>query len=309
MDLEGLAGRLIARLQSKDLVEAWGAKMAVELEQEAFQRDPAFIERLLPLMELFVSYFDAEVRGLARVPAKSPVLMVGNHSGGTLTPDTSALIAAWYRARGADDPLLLLALDALFAIPKFNTLCRKLGLIPASEGNADRALADGLSLLVYPGGAREAFRPYRERNRIDFAGRKGFVKLALRTGVTVVPVVGQGAHDSLYVLSRGDQIAAQMGMDRMRLGIMPVLVQAPWGLSTPMFPGIPLPAKIIVEVCPPLDWSAYGPDDARDPGVLQRCYDEITDVMQATLTRLAEENPYPLLSRFSRRHAATRSTP
>ena len=51
---------------------------------------------------------------------------------------------------------------------------------------------DGAILLVYPGGDREVFRTWRDRNRIDFGGRLGFVRLALRTGVPVVPA-GSGA--------------------------------------------------------------------------------------------------------------------
>jgi len=79
--------------------------------------DPEFMAKLLPYMELFASYFDAEVRGLDRLPAKGPVMVVGNHSGGIFTPDTSALYVAWYRERGFDEPLLGMAFDAAFSWP------------------------------------------------------------------------------------------------------------------------------------------------------------------------------------------------
>ena len=131
-------------------------------------------------MELFASWFDAEVRGLERVPEKGPVLLVGNHSGGLLVPDTSALFAAWYRHFGLERPLLGLAFDALFSVPGLKDLMRRLGEIPASPENAEAALAKGAALLVYPGGAHETFRPWSDRNLIDFGGHSGFVKLALR---------------------------------------------------------------------------------------------------------------------------------
>jgi 1-acyl-sn-glycerol-3-phosphate acyltransferase len=277
--------------------------MKVELAAPPLQRDAATVRAILPLMDLFNRYFDARVRGMEHVPVSRQVLLVGNHSGGVLTPDTTALLAAWFHARGADDPLALLALDALFAIPRFGPMVRRLGLIPASEGNAGRALDAGASLLVYPGGAHEAFRPWRDRNRIDFANRKGFIKLALRRRLPVVPVVGHGGHETLFVLSRGERLARLMGMDRMRVGVCPILFQPPWGFTTAAFPGLPLPARIRVDVLPALDWSAYGPDDADDPRAVDRCYEDITARMQSRLDALARESPRPLLDRFRRAEA------
>jgi hypothetical protein len=59
-----------------------------------------------------------------------------------------------------------------------------------------------------------------------------------------------------------------------------------------------MPVKITVQVCEPLDWSEYGPECADDPEVVGRCYAELLEIMQSTLTQLAESNPYPLLSRI-----------
>jgi 1-acyl-sn-glycerol-3-phosphate acyltransferase len=36
---------------------------------------------------------------------------------------------------------------------------------------------------------------------IHFAGRKGFIKLALREGVPIIPAISHGAHDTLIVLA------------------------------------------------------------------------------------------------------------
>ena len=114
------------------------------------------------------------------------MLLVGNHSGGLLVPDTTAVISAWYRHRGLDSPLVGLAFDGMFAIPGMESLMRKIGEIPASPENAGRALDAGAAVLVYPGGANEAFRPWTERNRIVLGGHKGFIRLALAKGVPVV---------------------------------------------------------------------------------------------------------------------------
>ena len=280
------------------LFEQISQHMDAKVAEDPFQRDEAFIERLLPMMDLYSRYFDGEVTGFETLPESGPILLVGNHSGGTVVPDTAITIAAWYRERGIEDPLLGLAFDGVFSVPGFETLMRKLGQVPASHENAERALDAGHSLLVYPGGAREAFRPWTDRNQIEFSGHRGFVKLALRTGVPVVPVVAHGGHHTTFVMSRGDGFAERLGLDKFRVSVAPILFQVPWGVSLPLLPGIPLPAKVKVEIGPPVDWSAYGPEAADDPEIVDRCYTEVTAKMQTTLDRLALETPYPLAKRL-----------
>ncbi len=284
----------------RGFLNKWAEVTESELQQPARQFDPAFMRKLVLKMETFTRYFDAEVRGMERVP-KSPVLLIGNHSGGVVTPDTSAVYVAWYRTRGFEDPLMGLAFDAIFGVPGWRDLMRKIGQMPANVENAEAALKDGNSVLLYPGGSYEVFRPWKDRNRIVFNERKGFIRLALKAGVPVVPVVGHGGHETTFVLTRGERLVKLLGAERVRLDGVPLMFQLPWGVSSPALPGIPLPAKITVQVCEPLDWSSFGPDGANDPEVLDRCYEEITSIMQRTLDALAADNPRPLLGRFRRR--------
>ena len=275
----------------------WAEATEANLQKPARQFDSEFMRKLVPKMELFSSYFRAEVRGMDRVP-QSPVLLIGNHSGGIITPDTSALYAAWYSARGFEDPLMGLAFDGIYSVPGWGELMRKIGQMPASMDNARTALGDGCSVLLYPGGSYEVFRPWKDRNRVVFNGRKGFIRLALQAGVPVVPVVGHGGHETTIVLARGERFVKLLGLERVRMDGAPLLFQVPWGVSVPAMPGVPLPAKITVQVCEPLDWSRFGPEGADDPEVLEQCYQEVTSLMQTTLDTLAIENPRPLLSRF-----------
>jgi 1-acyl-sn-glycerol-3-phosphate acyltransferase len=293
--------RALQRLMETGLWNRWAEATEAHLQEPALQFDPDFMRKLVPKMELFARYFGAEVRGMDRVPP-SPVLLIGNHSGGVVTPDTSALYAAWYRHRGFADPLMGLAFDGIYGVPGWRELMRKIGQMPASMENASAALRAGSSVLLYPGGSYEVFRPWRDRNRIVFKGRKGFIRLALETGVPVVPVVGHGGHETTFVLTRGERLVELLSLDKVRMDGAPLLFQLPWGISTPLTPGIPLPAKITVQVCEPLDWSRFGPEGAQDPAVLERCYQEITSIMQGTLDVLVQENPRPLVSRFRSPH-------
>lgn len=298
-DLRNLGATLAERLRTLDPIAVWAAATEREIQEEPFQRDVEFLRTLLPLMEIMNRYFDAEVTGFENVPAAGPVLLVGNHSGGILTPDTTAFFTAWYRARGLESPLVALAFDAAFGIPGFRDLMRKIGEVPANRANASAALDAGLPVLVYPGGDHEIARPWIERDRVDFNGRKGFVELALRKQVPVVPVVSHGGHSSVLILSRGEWLGDLFGSARVRTRAFPIALQIPWGLSPLGLPGFPLPAKITTEVLPAMDWSHLGPGAADDPAIVQRCYEEVVDVMQATLSRLAAERPYPVLSRLA----------
>jgi 1-acyl-sn-glycerol-3-phosphate acyltransferase len=293
-----LPQELLERLKDLDPVDLWAKSTSARLAEPSFQRDERFLQALLPVLELLSRYFDGEVRGLENAPEQGPMLLVGNHSGAPIVPDFSVLVAAWYRERGLDSPLFGLTFDAAFGVPGFDQIVRKIGGVPANHDNAERALDERAAVIVYPGGFHEAFRPWSDRNKIDFAGHKGFVRLALRHQVPVVPVVSHGSHNITVVLARGDWLAQKLRLSRVRFPNVPIVWQIPWGLSIPFVPGVPLPAKVTVQVCEAVDWSAFGPDDADDPEVVDRCYEEITGVMQATLDGLVRERPYPLLSRL-----------
>jgi len=259
--------------------------------------DPEYIcEKLLPVMQRVNRYYDGEVSGLANVPDR-PALLVGNHSGGLVSPDTGILLENWYRRFGAERRLALLTFDLAMAIPGFGDLCRKLGSLPAGHDAAEAALASGASVMVYPGGDYEVFRPFWHRNHIDFGGRNGFIRLALRTGVPVVPVVSHGGHHTMTVLTRGDGFARAMKLDRVRTKVFPFALGGPLGV-TPAFLKLPLPAKIEVRILEPIDFSALGPDAADDPEVVAACFEEVTGRMQASLTAMAKETPFPVLSRI-----------
>ena len=158
-------------------------RIAAGRADTSLQRDPDFIRRQLPAIARYTSYFTPEVRGLDRLPAEGPVLLVGNHSCLFYMPEVWTCGQAIMSRRGIGAPAYLLAYDLLFAMPGIGPFLRQLGAVPASTDEAESALARGACVLVYPGGDLEACRPWTQRNKVDFAGRKGFVRLALRCGV------------------------------------------------------------------------------------------------------------------------------
>ena len=251
----------------------------------------------MAVVEHLLSWFDPDVRGFEHVPDDGPFLIVGNHSGGIYMPDFWAFLAHWVRVRGAEAPLYSMGFDFLFSIPGWGDLARRMGAVPASPANAGRLLDDGLPVIVYPGGDQDDYRPWTERHRIDLHGRKGFVRLALRQRVPVVPLVAHGSHDVIFVLTRGERFARRLGMDRLRIGIFPLVAGPPWGIAPVTLPTFPMPAKVTVQVCKPIDWSGLPLDAAEDPDLVRHLYEEVLGRMQSQLDELVAELPHPILGR------------
>jgi 1-acyl-sn-glycerol-3-phosphate acyltransferase len=257
------------------------------------ERDPDFIRERLPLMWLAASvWYRGEVRGLGNIPDDGPVLMVGNHSGGNMTPDTVVFTLAFNTYFGVERPFYQLAHNLVLSMPGLRSL-RKFGTVAASPANARKALESGAALLVYPGGDYEVHRPFWQRNRVDFDGRKGFIRLALQENVPIVPVVSIGGHETALFLSRGEGLAHLLALDRVfRLKVLPISLSLPWGLNVgDMLGHIPLPAKITVETLPCIDLKAeFGPDPDVD-----EIYDHLIRLMQDTLDALAAERRLPVI--------------
>jgi 1-acyl-sn-glycerol-3-phosphate acyltransferase len=257
------------------------------------ERDPDYIREKLPLMWLLASvWYRGEVRGLGNIPDSGPVLLVGNHSGGNLIPDTTVFTLAFSTYFGAERPFYQLAHNLVLSMPGLASL-RKFGTVAASPANAQKALRSGAALLVYPGGDYEVHRPSWERNRIDFGGRKGFIRLALEQNVPIVPIVSIGGQETALFLSRGEWLARALALDRMfRLKVLPISIALPWGLNIgDMLGHIPLPAKITIETLPPIDLrSEFGPRPDLD-----EVYDHVVRIMQDTLDALAAERRLPVI--------------
>lgn len=255
------------------------------------QRDPDYIREQLPGTWLLASlYFRADVRGLDRIPPHGPVLLVGNHSGGNLPPDTFVFTLAFCSYFGVERPFYQLAHNLVVSVPGLGWL-RKFGTVAANPDNARLALDSGAALLVYPGGDYEVFRPSWERHRVDFGGRKGYVKLARDAGVPIVPVASVGGQEAALFLDRGQWLARLLMVDKLaRLKSVPILLAPPWGLViSDLIPRLPLPTKIVIEVQEPIAASVVA--DADDDVI----NDEVLASLQGGVDRLAAERRFPVV--------------
>lgn len=272
-----------------------GKKATVPAHRPAdlHERDADYIRGTLPMAWLMASfYFRFDIRGLDLIPEEGPVLLVGNHSGGNFTPDTHLFMLSFTARFGVERRFYQLAHHLVLRMPGLSGL-RKYGTIEASHENAELALDSGAAVLVYPGGDWEVHRPSWQSGVVDFAGRRGFVELALRNDVPIVPVVSIGGQETALFLSRGEGLARFLGLDRLfRLKVLPISLSIPWGLNLGGFAlHLPLPAKITTRVMAPIDLrQRFGADPDVD-----EIYDFVTAAMQRQLDELAGERVLPLV--------------
>ena len=281
---QGLAGNVLGRT---------ARSLAKRLQADLDDRDPDYIRENLPLSWLMASiWYRAEVRNLANVPEKGPVLLVGNHTGGNMSPETIFFTLAFSTYFGVERRFHQLAHNLVLASP-LGPFLRKFGTIAASHDNALKALDAGAAVLVFPGGDWEVHRPSWQSSKIDFGGRRGFIRLALEKDVPIVPVVTIGGQETALWLDRGAWLAKLLRLDRTaRLKVLPILIAPPWGLTIGDFlPRIPLPAKMTSEVLPAINLRERFGDD---PDV-DEVYEHVTSLMQSTLDGLAAERRYPLI--------------
>jgi 1-acyl-sn-glycerol-3-phosphate acyltransferase len=255
--------------------------------------DGEYIERTLPLLRAtFCRYFRGDVRGLGNIPVGEPALLVGNHSGGVYIADTFVFAVAFYEHFGPYRRFHQLAHDVAARMPAMG-LIRRYGTLAASHENAKKAFARRAPVLVYPGGDYETFRPSWHGDQVEFGGRRGFIRLALEEGVPIVPVVAVGGQETALFVTRGQRAARFVGLDRLaRIKVLPVSIGPPFGMNLLDLPGrVPLPAKITVEVLPPIDVrERFGCEPDVD-----EVYDGVTGEMQDALSGLSDERALPLV--------------
>ena len=256
--------------------------------------DWEFVERQKYLWNPLMDYwFRMEIEGWEKLP-DPPALLIGIHSGAPFVWDAWTVGVQWWRHFGEDRPLHGTAHDALIALPGVGAYFRRMGVLPAAPDSITAALAAGRDVALWPGGERDSLRPWSQRDEAVLAGRKGFIKLAIRSAVPIVPIATVGGPDSMPVLATGRRIAKLLALDRVaRLKMFPIAIQVPWGVSPALLPEIPLPTKIRTAFQDPIELDA-DPERAEDDAYVEAKYREVCATIQGGMDALARRRRLPL---------------
>ena len=275
-------------------LSGWVAERAAQWDLSG--QDETTLQRQKFFWNVLVDYwFRMEIDGWENIP-DPPALLVGIHSGAPFVWDAWTVGIQWWRRFGQDRPLHGTAHDALMAIPLIGRYFRSMGVLPAAPDAIATALAEGRDVALWPGGEVDSLRPWVERDRANLAGRKGFVKMAIRAGVPIVPIATVGGADAMPVLIRGDRLSKVLQLDRMlRLKVFPLAVSLPWGIAPAALPQLPLPAKIRTRFMPAVEVD-HDLARAEDDDYVDGKYQEVQDAIQRGMDALARKRALPLFA-------------
>ncbi len=289
-----------ARRRSKGGIEGLiGKRVAAATEHALDGPNQKLMHVQKPVWEALCKYyFRLETSGWERLPEETS-LLIGNHSGGSLTMDAWTFVYDWWRRFGTRRVLHPTAHDVLMAAPGLGDYFRQVGVIPASRKGVTAALTSGCDVIIWPGGDVDAMRSWRRRDQAVLAGRTGFVRQAIRSSVPIVPVATVGGHDTVFVLSEGRWIAN--GLDRisglkrkLRGSQLPIMLGVPFGLTIETIPThLPLPAKIRTELLAPIHVDK-DPKRVDDRAYVNSIYSEVESRIQDAMNRLAGQRRFPI---------------
>lgn len=256
--------------------------------------DWKFIERQKYLWNPLMDYwFRMEIEGWENIP-ETPSLLIGIHSGAPFVWDAWTIGVQWWRRFGEERPLHGTAHDALMALPLIGAYFRRMGVVPAAPDSIASALAAGHDVALWPGGERDSLRHWTQRDEAVLAGRTGFVKLAIRSGVPIVPIATVGGPDAMPVLATGRRLARVMQLDKVaRLKMFPFALQLPWGISPALLPEIPFPTKIRTSFRPAIEFDT-DPERAEDDQYVEEQYERVQGAIQHGMDVLARRRRLPV---------------
>jgi 1-acyl-sn-glycerol-3-phosphate acyltransferase len=255
--LKGLlnAARTSAGLSSRTTeVDRWG-------------KDAALATSLRPLGELlYEKYWRVRVEGAEHLPS-GPFIIVANHAG-ALPLDGAVLHLALRRERPDLEESRWLLEDQVFHAPFVGVLANRLGAVRASPENALRLLEERRPLIVFPEGFHGLSKPFAERYQLKRFGRGGYVKIALRAQVPIVPAAIIGGEESMPLL--GKLPAGFLGMQYLPLTLPP------------------LPAKWHIRFAPPVSLEGAPAEPEHDLAWVERKNLGVRDQIEAMLTDMLQ---------------------
>ena len=202
------------------------------------------------------SWHRVEWEGFEKIPAQGGALLVSNHAG-AIPADAPAIMHGIEEDLGR--PVYGLADEMFKRLPVVGTMWSRVGGVLAHPDNAYRLLREQEQLaLVFPEGTKGTGKTYGERYQLRRFGRGGFVQIAMRAGVPVIPIAVVGAEEAMPILWKSNGLAKALGVPYVPVTAN-MLAFAPLGLLGAV---LTLPAKLKIRVLDPVHFDVE-PDQPR----------------------------------------------
>ena len=234
-------------------------------------------ELLLPLAKpLYENYFRVRTLGIERIPDEGPAILIANHSG-TVALDAVMVQYAVAREHPSRRAIRNMGADLVYRLPFVGPLARKTGNAVACPDDAYELLRRGELLGVFPEGFKGVGKGWRERYKLQRFGRAGFMEVALRAQVPIIPIAVVGAEEAYPMIGNATLLARMLGL--------------PYFPITPTFPLLgplgllPLPSRWFIEFGHPIPTDDYPEDAADDAMLVFDLADRVRDSIQQMLYR------------------------
>jgi len=236
-------------------------------------------ERRLEDLDFLDRYHRVEFHGMENIPATGGALIVGNH--GPFGMDAPFVIKHVYEERGPRSSYL--ADRAVFQIPFYRLYATTMGILEGEPKQAVEMLQAGSLVSVYPGGLRETVKPPEQKYQVRPFWQKalGFVRVALRAQVPIIPIACVGVDDIVFQLRTAEQMKdsffsrqwqKKMNNDK---------------YTTPLWMGLgPLPLPVPVKLTYYVGWPihlGYGPEAADNEAVLRSLQGRVVGELEEML--------------------------
>ena len=219
-------------------------------------------------------WFRAEWEGLENVPTDGGALIVANHA--AAIPSDAPVIMHGLEVE-LQRAVYGLAENLFRTLPVVGTLWSRTGGVPAHPDNAYRLLHDEQQLvLVFPEGAKGTGKHYRDRYKLRRFGRGGFVEIAMRAGVPIVPIAVVGAEESMPILFKSKRLAKLLNIPYFPITAN-TLLMGPAGLVTYF------PAKFKLRVLPPIHLDAEADQERYSRSRVMEESEKIREQIQVAL--------------------------
>jgi 1-acyl-sn-glycerol-3-phosphate acyltransferase len=230
---------------------------------------------------LYRRWFRVEWEGLEHVPKEGGALLVGNHAG-AIPSDAPVIMHGIETELGR--PLYGLADNLFRLVPVIGTLWSRTGGVPAHPDNAYRLLHDEQQLaLVFPEGTKGTGKHISERYQLRRFGRGGFVEIAMRAGVPIVPLAIIGNEEAMPIVYKSGRLAKMLNIPYFPVTANQFVFGPALGLV------LPFPAKIRIKVLPPVHFDAAPNQERYNRSLVIEHSDRIRDSIQNAIYDLLRQ--------------------
>jgi 1-acyl-sn-glycerol-3-phosphate acyltransferase len=229
---------------------------------------------------LYKHWFRVEWEGLEKIPKTGGALLVANHAG-AIPSDAPVIMHGIEEELGR--PVYGLADYFFREAPWIGTMWARVGGVPAHPDNACRILRDqGQLVLVFPEGTKGPSKTYTDRYRLRRFGRGGFIEIAMRAGVPVIPIAVVGAEESMPILFRVPKLAKLIGVPYFP-------VTANMAAFGPLGLGLYFPAKFKLRVLDPVTFNVPAAQERYSKSRVMEEAETIRMHLQETLYEMLRE--------------------